>query len=255
MKKVLLFFSGGNDSTLSACKLASAGYDVYLITFDNGCEEGLENIKNRATILEKLFNYTSFGKIHNLGVFPSAPEFMALRYHSNNMPLSSIINKYGDLNQNQINCLNCRSSMYVVGAVVAKEMGINNIADGARKTQMFALEQEELLNGYKTFLNKYGITLLLPVFEYATDNDVKQELWDYSNDFYNLVHNGTIHYEAKCWLGVPMDKELSKEEILGYSKFFEDVLEPNMERDVDKYPTYPIKELLKKPVYTKIRYR
>ena len=31
MKKVLLFFSGGNDSTLSACKLASAGYDVYLI--------------------------------------------------------------------------------------------------------------------------------------------------------------------------------------------------------------------------------
>ena len=47
---------------------------------------------------------------------------MALRYHSSNMPLSSIINKYGDLNQNQINCLNCRSSMYVVGAVVAKEM-------------------------------------------------------------------------------------------------------------------------------------
>ena len=145
--------------------------------------------------------------------------------------------------------------MYVVGAVVAKEMGINNIADGARKTQMFALEQEELLNGYKNFLSKYGITLLLPVFEIATDNDVKQELWDYSNDFYNLVHNGTIHYEAKCWLGVPMDKELSKEEILGYSKFFEDVLEPNMERDVDKYPIYPIKELLKKPVYTKIRYR
>ena len=28
-----------------------------------------------------------------------------------------------------------------------------------------------------------------------------------------------------------------------------------LERDVDKYPTYPIKELLKKPVYTKIRYK
>lgn len=255
MKKVLLFFSGGNDSTLSACKLARAGYDVYLITFDNGCEEGLENIKNRATVLEKLFAYSSFGKIHNLGIFPSAPEFMALRYHSNNMSVSSILNKYGNLNQNQINCLNCRSSMYVIGAVVAKEMGINNIADGARKTQMFALEQEELLNGYKKFLSKYGITLLLPVFDYATDNDVERELWDYSNEFYNLVHNGTIHYEAKCWLGTPMDKELSEEEILGYLKFFEDILEPNMERDVDKYPTYPIKELLKNPVYTKIKYR
>ena len=38
-------------------------------------------------------------------------------------------------------------------------------------------------------------------------------------------------------------------------KGFDFVLEPNMERDVDKYPTYPIKELLKNPVYTKIRYR
>lgn len=255
MEKVLLFFSGGNDSTLSACKLASAGYDVYLITFDNGCEEGLENIRNRATNLEKIFENTTLGKMHNLGVFPSASEFMALRYHSSNMSLSSIMHKYGDLNQNQINCLNCRSSMYVVGAVVAKEIGIKNIADGARKTQMFALEQEELLDGYKSFLSKYGIALLLPVFEYATDKDVEQELWDYSSDFYKLIHDGTAHYEAKCWLGVPMHKPLSKDEILGYSKFFEDILEPEMERDVEKYPTYPIKEQIKNPVYTKIKYR
>jgi len=62
MEKVLLFFSGGNDSTLSACKLASAGYYVYLITFDNGCEEGLENIRNRATTLEKIFENTTLGK-------------------------------------------------------------------------------------------------------------------------------------------------------------------------------------------------
>ena len=147
------------------------------LAFDFG-EKGSVLIPKRAlnsensyminNLIENLFKNTSFGKINNLGVFPSAPEFMALRYHSNNMPFSSIINKYGDLNQNQINCLNCRSSMYVVGAVVAKEMGINNIADGARKTQMFALEQEELLNGYKTFLSKYGITLLLPVFEIVT---------------------------------------------------------------------------------------
>jgi predicted subunit of tRNA(5-methylaminomethyl-2-thiouridylate) methyltransferase len=53
MEKVLLFFSGGNDSTLSALKLVFQGYDVQLITFDNGCEEGIENIRNRATSLKR----------------------------------------------------------------------------------------------------------------------------------------------------------------------------------------------------------
>ena len=145
MEKVLLFFSGGNDSTLSACKLASRGYDVHLITFDNGCEEGVENVRNRATILERLFAKSTGGKVRNLGVFQSVSEFMALRHESANMPFSKIVSCYGDFNQNQLNCLNCRSAMYVVGLVVAKELGISHIAEGARKTQLFALEQEELL--------------------------------------------------------------------------------------------------------------
>ena len=104
MEKVLLFFSGGNDSTLSACKLAIQGYEVELITFDNGCEEGLENIRNRATALEEIFEKYDYGKVHNLGIFPSAAEFKSLRKSTVNMSFSDIVSKYGNLNMNQIRC-------------------------------------------------------------------------------------------------------------------------------------------------------
>lgn len=255
MKKVLLFFSGGNDSTLCACKLASQGYDVQLITFDNGCEEGIENIRNRATILEKIFSNSNIGKVHNLGVFQSASEFMNMRYQSANIPFSEMIRKYGDLNLNQINCLNCRSGMYVVGTVVAKKLGIHYIAEGARKTQMFALEQKEILKKLGSLVKKYDIELLLPVFDYDSDYDVENELWIYSSHFYDKVYEGTIHYEAKCFLGIPMNRPLTLKEIGGYVKYFEDLLEPTIVEDIDKYPLFPIEEQLKNPTYSKIKFK
>lgn len=255
MKKVLLFFSGGNDSTLSACILASQGYDVNLITFDNGCEEGIENVKNRATILEKIFSESSTGKVHNLGVFQSVSEFVNMRRQSINIPLSEIIEKYGDLNQNQINCLNCRCGMYVIGMVVARELDVDCIAEGARKTQLFAIEQEEILERYAALLKKYNIELLLPVYDYANDGDVDSHLWDYSSQFYDKICENTSHYEAQCWLGSSMERPLTETEIEAYGRFYDDLLEDKMIEDINNYPTYPIVEQLKKPIYSKIKFR
>lgn len=255
MEKVLLFFSGGNDSTLSAIKLAMQGYEVYLITFDNGCEEGIENIRNRATTLENMFKHSKTGKVHNLGVFQSASEFMLLRYKTVNEPIADILSKYGNLNQNQLNCLTCRSAMYVVGIAVAKELGIKYIAEGARQTQMFALEQQEILDSYQNILTQYDMQLLLPVYDYKSDKDVELELWDYSNNFYQRIHEDTTHYEAKCWLGIPMDKPLTDEEIIGYKKYFEDNLQETMIANINSYPKYPIKEQIKNPTYTKIKFK
>lgn len=255
MEKVLLFFSGGNDSTLTACKLASSEYDVHLITFDNGCEEGIENIRNRATILERLFQTSSTGKVRNLGVFQSVSEFMALRQESANMPFSKIVSCYGDLNPNQLNCFNCRSAMYVVGVVVAKELGIKWIAEGARKTQLFALEQRKLLEGYRKLLTHYDMDLLLPVYDYETDTEVENELNRYSIHFYEPLYDGTTGYEAKCWLGTPMDRPLTEEEINGYDKFYYDVLYPVMQKRIATYPTYPIQKQLNHPVYKKIKFQ
>lgn len=254
MEKVLLFFSGGNDSTLSACKLASDGYDVYLATFDNGSEIGLENVRNRATILERKFANSPSGRVHNLGVFQSASEFMRIRSESLNIPFSQMLKQYGDLNQNQLYCLNCRSAMYVIGVVIAKELGIKYIAEGARKTQMFALEQKALLERYESVLSKNDIDLILPVFDYESDYDVKLELFLFSTHFNDIVHDGTTHYESICFLGNPMDKPLTEEEVDGYAKYFDDILEKRMSEDIDKYPRFPIREKIKSPTYGKIEF-
>lgn len=231
--------------------MATQGYDVELITFDNGCEEKIENVRNRATILKNLFINSKFGKVHNLGVFSSIPEFRDMRYQSLNIPFSVILKKYGDLNQNQLNCLSCRSGMYIVGVAVARELGIKHIADGARKTQMFALEQKELLDKYSLILSKYDIDLLTPVFDYESDWHVEKQLMRYSIHFFD----NTNSYECKCWLGAPMNHILSDDVIKGCGKIFDDLLAPKMILDINEYPASVVREYLEKPTYSKIKFK
>lgn len=52
MKKVLVLYSGGKDSMLSAILLLEQGFQVYLIHYDNSLEIG-NNIKNGFKRLEK----------------------------------------------------------------------------------------------------------------------------------------------------------------------------------------------------------
>lgn len=252
MEKVLLLFSGGNDSTLSACNLALNGYDVELISFDNGCGDCYENIRNRAIALERFFNHQEAGKIHNLGLFQSLANFRYIRSQSINMNCSEILNKYGDLNQNQINCLCCRCAMYVNAIKVAKKLGIKYIAEGARKTQLFALEQEEVLAGLAELLNKNGIELLLPVIDYPSDYEVANELMRIS---LNLLYKGTSKFESKCFLGCEMDKPLTNDEIDGYVKYFNDVIDPAMTELINSPITdYTVSQLNKRK-YTKYRFK
>lgn len=46
MKKVLVLYSGGKDSMLSAMHLIEQGYQVFLIHFDNSLEIGSKNVIN-----------------------------------------------------------------------------------------------------------------------------------------------------------------------------------------------------------------
>ena len=84
-------------------------------------------------------------------------------------------------------------------------MNINYIAEGARKSQLFAIEQEEILNEFRSFCNKYNIELLTPVLEVEDDYEKENEIfmWDV-----NLCA-----CEAKCLLGYPMNKRLTQEEL------------------------------------------
>ena len=104
-------------------------------------------------------------------------------------------------------------------------MNINYIAEGARKSQLFAIEQEELLNEFKNLCNKYNIELLTPVLEVENDYEKENEIfmWDI-----NLCA-----YEAKCLLGYPMNRKLTIEEINDIKNLYTSI-RYLQERDIDE---------------------
>lgn len=50
-------------------------------------------------------------------------------------------------------------------------------------------------------------------------------------------------------------RPLTETEIEAYGRFYDDLLEDKMIEDINNYPTYPIVEQLKKPIYSKIKFR
>lgn len=92
MREVLLLYSGGLDSMLSACHLACKDYHVNLIHFDNGSSIGTENIIMGAEKLEDRFGSK---KITYLGIVSIAG--MVRRFHKiENLKFSQVKEIYGN---------------------------------------------------------------------------------------------------------------------------------------------------------------
>ena len=202
-KEVLLMYSGGLDSILSCIRLVSKGYKVYLIHFDNGSSIGTENIQIGAQRLITIFK----DKVEFLGIASTASKFIYYRemVDIENLNAEELNNKYGKISISQYRCLLCRMAMYTYTVALARKMNIKYIAEGARKSQLFAIEQEELLNEFKILCNKYDIELLTPVLDVVDDYEKESEIfmWDV-----NLCA-----CESKCLLGYPMNRKLTQEEL------------------------------------------
>lgn len=222
-KEVILLYSGGLDSLLSCIRLIYEGYKVYLIHFDNGSCIGTENIQKGAQRLIEKYK----DKVEFLGIASTAARFVYYREMTDieNLNAEELNNKYGKISMSQYRCLLCRMAMYTYAVSIARKMNIKYIAEGARKSQLFAIEQEELLNEFKNFCNKYGIELLTPVLEVEDDYEKENEIL-----LYGLY---PIAYEAKCLLGYPMSKKLNEEETKDIKNLYKSIMYLQ-EKDVDE---------------------
>lgn len=218
MKEVLLLYSGGKDSLLSAYHLMKQGYHVNLIHYDNCSMLGTENIQRGTDLLEKRFGKD---KINFLGIAQILAEIRSLK-KLENIPFSDIITEYGDITLSQYQCLICRSAMYCYSAMIAEETDIKYIAEGARKSQLFAIEQPTIMERYKKFLNKYGLELLTPVYDQTDDFHEETE----------LLLTGILDcaWESKCTLGYPLKERLSENIIKGIESIYDKVIEPEMDK-------------------------
>lgn len=227
-KKVLLMYSGGLDSILSMARLVSQGYKVLLVHFDNGCSisTGLE--------VERAMKFENrYGKdiVEYVGKLTTVPLFRNNEREIANMSFSELCSRYGDTTISQVRCLNCRSAMYHEAIRYCLLNDVHFIAEGARKSQLFSIEQPKVIEGYRQLLNEFGIELLLPVYDLEDD-------WEKENEL--LAHD--IFPEAsedKCVLGMPLDEPVPEHQTDAISRMLEENIKPRYVKELKLIPNNP----------------
>lgn len=200
-KEALVHFSGGLDSLLSTMKIIEEGYRAVLINYDNGSMAGMDSINYG---YERLLERYGEEYVRMWGFGMTVGYFKALRDYFYQMTPAKMVEFMPELSMGQINCLTCRSAMYVYSVLVCQKENINMVVDGARRTQGFVLERDLMIEKFREFFKYYGIEFLTPVLDLK--NDWEREL---AIMFRSM---SAIPSESKCFLGTPITFE--SEEIM-----------------------------------------
>ena len=213
----LLLYSGGKDSTLAAIRLYRSGYNVHFIHFDNG--HMLDQDKPYLTFLETFNKDKDYYFDYSL----SSVDIKDLFDEYYNEWSSKI--SYDKELDSEIRCLSCRMAMYTKVIQIAKERGYKYIAEGARISQKFMLEQLPITQRLKDLASSHGIKLLLPVL-YVDDEQKEIE---------ELLENGhsSKTWESKCLIGRPAkDKTEEDEQVI--IDYYDKIIEPNVQKKLKK---------------------
>ena len=209
-KDVLLMYSGGKDSTLAAIRLRNQGYNVHFIHFDNGYM--MDQDKPYLTFKKVFENKDGFYFDYEYSIVDIKDIFES--YYSNwNSSLGDIFLT------SEIRCLSCRMAMYTEVIRIAKKEGFKYIAEGARISQKFMLEQLPIIDRISKLSHENGIELLLPVLNLKDDEKEKQELID------NGYSSKT--WESKCLIGKPA-KDKTKQDEITIIDYYENELLPKL---------------------------
>ncbi len=191
MEKALVHYSGGLDSLLAACKTVEEGYKAVLIHYNNGMSYGSKNILEGVRRLQERYgeDVVSFW-----GYGLTIGYYKALRESFWYTKPEEALEYTPDLTLAQLNCLACRSAMYIFSILVCQKEKISTVVDGARVVQGFCLERNAMINEYQEFFKSYGINFFTPVL--GLDTDIDREISLYIRGMAPVAN------EAKCMFGV-----------------------------------------------------
>ena len=201
-KDVLLLYSAGKDSTLAALRLHNVGYNVHFIHFDNGFMRDVDKpyLTFCKTFLGKEgFTFLSTNKAVSISIYFEIYFKHWKKLYGDNLEGANL--------DSEIRCLACRMAMYTEAILYAKKHGFKYIAEGARVSQSFMIEQLPMIEALKRLAGEYGISLLFPVLNLDDDEVLKEE----------LLRNGLSakSWESKCLLGrLPKEKTKEDEELI-----------------------------------------
>ena len=116
--------------------------------------------------------------------------------------------------------------MYVATIILCKQLNISYVADGARKSQLFAIEQDEMLYLFKDLFKENKINLLLPVKNLENDFEEKNE----------FLVRGIIPKvsESQCLIGMPLNVN-DKEILIASVNIYKNFLYPKINDLIERY--------------------
>ncbi len=201
-KDVLLMYSGGKDSTLSAIRLHNAGYNVHFIHFDNGHMR--DSDKPYLTFKKTFEGKKGFSFDYELSSVNIQNLFKTYFYQWEHDLMRNKVDKNDRALTSEIRCLSCRMAMYTALIKIAKDKGFKIIAEGARISQKFMLEQIPIIERLKKLAEDNDLELLLPVLDLEDD---KLEIEE-------LLANGysAKTWESKCLIGQPAKDKTEEDE-------------------------------------------
>ena len=232
MKDVLILFSGGKDSFLSTLIMLNKGYRVNLVTFDNGQELKSKNVLIGA---KKIKNKFGEDKVNIIGIKKTDAIFRELICSFYNYDTNYINQKFGNITISQFNCLACRLSMYILSIIICKKENVKLVVDGARKSQLFAIEQENMINEFKKLFEIFNLEIIFPVLNETDDYSIKNQIL--ANGFVPKMN------ECQCLLGMPILNGSMNDDILeGCLNVYMKELYPKIERIIETYKNIDFKE-------------
>lgn len=157
---VLVLFSGGKDSWLTASRIVEADKQAVLITMNNGALACERNVLYGAGMLESIYGPDA---VSYAGACSTAHAAQCLGEPWAAMSAGEFGGRYPSLMPAQVQYLHCQTAMWTAAAAFAKTRNIRETAAGYKSTDPFCTGCRPWLDRIEKFLDANGIALSLPV--------------------------------------------------------------------------------------------
>lgn len=227
MSEILLLFSGGKDSFISACREIHAGNRIVLISFNNSAVIGEKNILHGVARLQRKYGKD---RIIYAGCYNTGAIIQSLKDKWADMPWSVLGEQYPNLTNTQITCLHCQTAMWIAAIAYARAKGIRQIDAGYKQSDPFCTGLSAFHQEIQALAEKHFCKINFPVLD---DRAWVESPGGIERD-YEMARYGFLHsvYEPKCMLGrpaPPMTLEMKQDMAKYFSNDLRQVAEDEIE--------------------------
>jgi len=215
-ESVLVEYSGGLDSTLTAMLMAKKFKRVFLVTYEASWTIGNNNSKKNVSELIKLnpeclieHKIISITKLRN-NVWEGFSGF------------SKDYAKFCHGGPPGIICLGCKTSMLVMSIQICLEENIGYITNGLTGTQSDHPEHmPPIVNRFSKFMEEYNISYVNDVYDIKSRAEEEEMLKEKGITVGTTIGASNVTHQPRCFLGVystlwKASRPLSQKDMINY---------------------------------------